>query len=244
MIQIKNKVVVVIGANGLLGSEILKAVNSSNATAISADIAHDGFKNDNIYINITDKDSIMHAIDVICKKHKKIDAVINAAYPRNKNYGRDFLDVDYNDFCENINTHLGGYFLVSQLFGKFFLKQGFGNIINISSIYGVTAPHFELYENTQMTMPIEYAAIKSSIIHLTKYIAKYFKNKNIRVNCISPGGIFDNQNEQFVDRYRQNCLNKGMLDKSDISGTVLFLLSEMSNFINGQNIIVDDGFVL
>jgi NAD(P)-dependent dehydrogenase (short-subunit alcohol dehydrogenase family) len=95
-----------------------------------------------------------------------------------------------------------------------------------------------------MTMPVEYAAIKSAIIHLTKYLVKFLKNKNIRVNALSPGGIIDNQNTQFLQQYKKNCSNKGMLEKEDLSGSLLFLLSDMSKQINGQNLIVDDGFVL
>ena len=106
------------------------------------------------------------------------------------------------------------------------------------------APRFELYNNTEMTMPVEYAAIKSALIHFTKYLAKYLKGKNIRVNSISPGGILDNQPEEFLLKYKKFCLNKGMLDPNNISGTLNFLLSDMSELINGQNIVVDDGFAL
>ncbi len=95
-----------------------------------------------------------------------------------------------------------------------------------------------------MTTPVEYVAIKSALISLTKYMAKYFKGMNIRVNSISPGGILDNQNEMFVNKYNDYCLNKGMLNIEDLSGTIVFLLSDMSKYINGQNIIVDDGFTL
>jgi NAD(P)-dependent dehydrogenase (short-subunit alcohol dehydrogenase family) len=114
----------------------------------------------------------------------------------------------------------------------------------MSSIYGVVAPRFEVYENTTMTMPVEYAAIKAGLIHLTKYMAKYFKGKNIRVNSISLGGLKDGQPESFLDSYEQFCLNKGMLDAKDISGTLLYLLSDLSEYVNGQNITVDDGFTL
>ena len=93
-------------------------------------------------------------------------------------------------------------------------------------------------------MPVEYAAIKSGLIHLTKYMAKYFKGKNIRVNTISLGGIEDKQPESFLRAYKEFCLNKGMLNAKDISGTVLFLLSDLSEYVNGQNIVVDDGFTL
>ena len=177
-------------------------------------------------------------------KYKRIDALVNNAYPRNKNYGKYFFDVEYNDFVENLGLNLGGYFMASQQFAKYFTKQGYGNIVNISSIYGVVAPRFEIYNNTSMTMPVEYAVIKSGLIHLTKYMAKYFKGMNIRVNALSPGGVFDNQPEAFLKAYKKQCLNKGMLDKSDLKGTLVYLLSDMSKYVNGQNIVVDDGFSL
>ncbi len=100
------------------------------------------------------------------------------------------------------------------------------------------------YDNTPMTMPVEYAAIKSGLIHLTKYMAKYFKGMNIKVNALSPGGILDKQPESFLEKYKEKCLNKGMLENSDLKGTLVYLLSDMSKYVNGQNIVVDDGFSL
>lgn len=195
-------------------------------------------------LNINSEESINQLIDHLKTRFGKIDACVNNAYPRNANYGRPFFEVQYEDFCENINLHLGGYFLMNQKIASYFLDQGYGNIINIASIYGVIPPRFEVYDGTGMTMPVEYAAIKSALIHLTRYIAKYLKGNNIRVNSISPGGIQDNQDEKFVRNYTAHTLSKGMLKKSDLSGTLVFLLSDMSEFINGQNLIVDDGFVL
>jgi NAD(P)-dependent dehydrogenase (short-subunit alcohol dehydrogenase family) len=95
-----------------------------------------------------------------------------------------------------------------------------------------------------MISPIEYSAIKSGIISITKYLAKYCKGQNIRVNCISPGGIFDNQPEVFLEKYNSTCSSKGMMDAQDLNGTIVYLLSNMSKYINGQNIIIDDGWIL
>ena len=95
-----------------------------------------------------------------------------------------------------------------------------------------------------MITPIEYSAIKSGIISITKYLAKYYQKKNIRVNCVSPGGIKDNQPALFIKRYKQYCNSKGMLDGSDISNLIIFLISDSSKYINGQNLIIDDGWTL
>ena len=251
---VRDKVVIVTGGAGLLGRTFCQAIADNGGIAVVAeyDIAIaeklcTSLENASIVpaqVNITDKNSIKVLITTISEKYGRIDALVNSAYPRNKNYGKHFFEVAYSDFCENVGMNLGGYFLTSQQFATYFEKQGYGNIINLASIYGVIAPRFEIYDNTPMTMPVEYAAIKSGLIHLTKYMAKYFKGKNIRVNTISLGGIEDKQPDPFLKAYKGFCLNKGMLTAKDISGTVLYLLSDLSEFVNGQNIVVDDGFTL
>ncbi|APC96425.1 oxidoreductase [Francisella frigiditurris] len=254
--MLNGKVVVITGGAGLIGQEFVKSVIENKGIAIIADINEEtGVKTkeklsvelkttniDFVKLDITSKSSLNICIDYLDDKYGRIDALVNNAYPRNKNYGKHFFDVEYNDFVENLGLNLGGYFTTSQQFAEYFKAQGFGNIINISSIYGVVAPRFEIYEGTNMTTPIEYAAIKSGLIHMTKYMAKYFKGMNIRVNALSPGGIFDNQPETFLEKYKEKCLNKGMLDKSDLNATLVYLLSDMSKYVNGQNVIVDDGF--
>lgn len=256
--MIQNKVIVITGGAGLLGTEFIRSVVKHGGIAIIADVNKQlglnalnqiaeelqSTKVDFFELNITSIESISNLLIQVHQKYGRIDAVVNNAYPRNANYGAHYFDVSYEDFCENVNLNLGGYFLVGQQFNKYFVKQGFGNIINISSIYGVVAPKFEIYNNTKMTMPVEYAVIKSGLLHLTRYMAKYLKGKNIRVNSISFGGIKDAQPLSFLEKYKENCLNKGMLIPEDITGTLIFLLSDQSEFINGQNIIVDDGFTL
>jgi NAD(P)-dependent dehydrogenase (short-subunit alcohol dehydrogenase family) len=255
---LENKVIVITGGAGLIGQEFAKTVMENGGIAIIADIDNDcGISLTNQlnkkkslgkvnfqWLDINNKESILNLIDNLQSNYGKIDALINNAYPRNKNYGKKFEEVAYDDFCENVNINLGGYFLTSQQFLRFFKKQGYGNIINIASIYGIIAPRFNIYENTKMTMPVEYAVIKSGLLHLTKYMSKYFRGYNIRVNAISLGGILDAQPDSFLEEYKSYCLNKGMLDPQDINGTLLFLLSDSSLYINGQNIVVDDGFTL
>ena len=194
--------------------------------------------------DITNKDSLNALIEASVKAFGKVDALLNNAYPRNANYGRRFEQVEYADFAENLGMHAGGYFLASQRFIEYFKKQGHGNIVNMASIYGVVAPRFDVYAGTEMTMPVEYAVIKSGIIHLTKYIASYCAGLNIRCNAISPGGILAGQPPEFLDRYKEHALSKGMLNEQDVCGTLLYLLSDLSSYINGQNIVVDDGWTL
>lgn len=250
--KLKDKVIVVTGGAGLLGSTFCKMISQEGGVAVIADLNTERAETVAkaipgsivLRLDITSRQSLEEGIEFLNKKFGHIDALVNNAYPRNKNYGKHFFDVEYADFCENLNLNLGGYFLTSQCFLKYFTKQKSGNVVNISSVYGVIAPRFDVYDNTKMTMPVEYAAIKSGLIHLTKYMAKYVSGNNIRVNCISPGGILDGQPEAFLEKYKSYCFEKGMLNPDDLSGALIFLLSSDSSYINGQNIIVDDGFTL
>lgn len=254
---LNNQVVVITGGAGLIGRQFSAVVAEQHGIAVVADrdmaaatrvaeeiVAKHAWRAEAEVLDITDKASVTRLIESLHQRHGRIDAVINNAYPRNRNYGRKFEDVTYEDFCENLSLHVGGYFLVAQQFSAYFREQGRGNIINMASIYGIMAPRFEVYGDTPMTMPVEYAAIKSSIINLTRYIAKYLKGSGVRVNTISPGGILDAQPSGFLEKYKDNCLSKGMLEVNDLNGTLLYLLSDMSAYVNGQNIIVDDGFSL
>ncbi|RCS57429.1 oxidoreductase [Parvibium lacunae] len=255
--SLDKKIVVVTGGSGLLGRTFSSAVAAAEGLVIVADrdiltaqqVAEEictSYPNGAIAaeIDITCKQSVLRLIEYVHEQYGVIHAVVNNAYPRNSNYGRRVEDVTYEDFCYNLGVHAGGYFLIMQQFAQYFKSQGFGNIVNLSSIYGIMAPRFDIYQDTNMTMPVEYAATKAGIIHLTKYFAQYLKGTNIRINAISPGGIFNHQPETFLKNYRNYCSNKGMLDRSDLVGTLLFLLSDASLYLTGQNIVVDDGFSL
>lgn len=253
--MLDNKVIVVTGGAGVIGRAFVAGIVAKGGKAVVADIDATAAARvanelagagpgsiEAAELDITSTQSIAALIEDLLQRHGHIDAVVNNAYPRNKNYGRRLEDVAYEDFCENVNSHLGGYFLVAQQFCKAFKAQGNGNLINMSSIYGSMAPRFEVYDGTSMTMPVEYAAIKSAIVHLTHYFAQYFKGTGIRVNCLSPGGILAGQPAKFLDAYNAHCASKGMLAADDVVGALLFLLSDESRYMTGQNLFVDDGF--
>lgn len=150
-----------------------------------------------------------------------------------------------SSFNENLAMHLGSAFLFSQQCAAYFENKRMPfSLVNISSIYGVIAPDFSMYENTPMTMPIEYAAIKSGLLHINKYISKYINNSDFRINAVRPSRIFDHQPEPLLNAYKDKTMGTGMLDVQNIIGSVLFLLSDQSKYMVGQNLIVDDGFSL
>ena len=255
--DLTNKVVVITGGAGLIGKGFVKAVAESGGTAIIADldeISGNKVKDELstelgtdkiefLKVDITSRESVLGMIDTIINKHQVIDALVNNAYPRNKNYGRKFEDVTYEDFCENVNLHLGGYFLMSQEISRVMVKQKRGAIVNIASIYGFMAPRFELYENANFTSPVEYSAIKGALLSLTKYLASYLGEHDIRVNAISPGGVHANQPESFVTQYaNRTIIGNRMAETDDLTGALIFLLSDASKYVTGQNIVVDGGW--
>lgn len=254
--MLNDKTIVVTGGAGLLGRQFCKAIGASRGAVIVADVdigaARDvaqgieasGGVAEARLLDITDASSIRVLIDAVQEARGRIDAVVNCAYPRSRNWGAKLEDVGYADFCENLSLQLGGCYLVAQQFALHFRAQGGGNIVNLASIYGTQAPRFDVYAGTAMTMPVEYAAIKAAVIQLTRYFAQYFKADGVRCNALSPGGIRDRQPEDFLERYASHCGSKGMLDPGDVVGTLLFLLSDASRHMTGQNLIVDDGFCL
>lgn len=251
--NLNDKVVLVAGAGGLLGQEIVRSIYSAGGLVIAADVTEETVKNfpeemdeDRVLattLDIGSADSINRVIDLALERWQRLDGAVNTAYPRNQNYGKKFFDVTYEDFCENVSLHLGGYFLFMQQCAAYAKKTGrIFSMVNLSSVYGVIAPKFDVYAGTEMTMPVEYAAIKSALLHLNRYTTAELKGTKFRVNSVSPGGIENGQPGPFLVGYKEYCRTKGMLDASDIAGAIIFLLSDYSEFICGQNIVVDDGF--
>lgn len=255
--MLENKIIVVTGGAGVIGRAFCAALAKVGAHVIIADRDIDAAQalcaklnaehpacSTAYPLDITSKSSIKDLIANLVTEHGQIDGLVNNAYPRNKNYGRTLEDVSYEDFVENTGLHMGGYFLTMQQFALFFKTQNAGSIVNMSSIYGMIAPRFDIYEGTQMTMPVEYAAIKAGILHLTRYFAQFYKTYGLRVNALSPGGVEDAQPGSFLKAYNAHAGQKGMLHEEDLTGTLIYLLSDHSRYVTGQNIVVDDGFTL
>lgn len=252
---LSKKKIVVAGAGGLLGSEIVKYALAQGAIVIATDINVDLMREklDSSNVELSNSELSLVQLDVTSEADVKsffacqvgISGAVNSTYPRNKAYGAHFFDVPLESFNENLALHLGSAFLFTQQCAAYFKRHEVPfSLVNISSVYGVIAPKFEVYDNTGMTMPVEYAAIKSAVLHLNKYSTAYVNDSRFRINSVSPGGIFDHQPEEFLSQYKDNTHGQGMLEVKEVVGPILFLLSEQSRFVTGQNIIVDDGFSL
>jgi len=252
--MLNDNVVAVTGGLGLIGKAFCKEIIKNKGKVIIGDLYKKqgiSFQNELgeenalfIELNSSESDSIDNFLENGKNHFGKIDSAVHCAYPKSKQWGTKFEKLKAEGLKDDLFNQLGGAIIFSQRLISFYRAQGHGNLIHISSIQGLAAPKFDHYERTNMVSPIEYSAIKSGVISITKYLAKYCKGENIRINSISPGGILDNQSDVFLEKYNSSCISKGMLDPQDLNGTLIYLLSSMSRFVNGQNIIVDDGWTL
>ncbi len=254
VISLSEKTVIVAGAAGQLGDVLSQALLRAGANLVLNDVNEAGLNRLSAQLqagervlsvagSILDATFVMQLLNAGQQKFGVVDGAVNCAYPRNPQYGRSFFDVTVGDFNDNVGSHLGAYFIFMQQCAKYAMDTARPfSLVSMSSIYGVMAPRFEVYTDTAMTMPVEYAAIKSAVQHLTAYVTNYTKGSEFRANCVSPGGIFAGQDERFLQRYKNYTRIKGMLDSSDVTGAIMFLLSDAARYICGQNIVVDDGF--
>jgi NAD(P)-dependent dehydrogenase (short-subunit alcohol dehydrogenase family) len=243
MSKLKDKIVIVTGGNGLLGREIISKAIFEGAICINMDINHETSKDlSKIKCDITNPDSINDAIAILLNKYQRIDGLVNNAYPRTEDWGLKYEKINFSSWQSNIDWQLNSYHYLTQSVSKFMVQQKSGSIINMASIYGIVGPDFSIYEGTEMTLPAAYSAIKGGIINLSRYLAAYLGSSGVRVNCISPGGIFDNQDPIFVNNYNKKVPMKRMGQAKDIAPAVIFLLSEEASYITGQNIAIDGGW--
>jgi len=242
-LDLSGKTVVVTGGSGLLGSLFVQAIRKGGGRCINADIVcTNDLKNDEHYLDITSEESVENLISVLESNGLEIYGWVNNAYPRTKDWGAKFENIPLASWRKNVDMHMNGYFLCCQKVLEHMKRNGGGSLVNIGSIYGVLGPDFSVYAGTEMTMPAGYAAIKGGLANLSRYLASYYGPYGIRVNTLSPGGIFDHQPASFVEAYEAKVPLRRMGQPDDIAPSLLFLLSDASSYITGQNIMVDGGW--
>lgn len=255
--SLKGRKALVTGGGAGYGRCITEALVQAGATTIVADIivSRDpqaaqkllrDFKEAGHEIHLYDFDqgqekSIDKLYDQVSKKFGTIDVLINGAVARHMHGYNDALD----NWRKSMETNVTGMYHLTRLFAADMVKQSKGSIINICSIYGMVGPTFSQYEGMapEMTdMPPDYFLHKAGIINLTRFLAARFGQHNVRVNAISPGGLFSNQGEPFVSQYGKNTFLGRMAGPEDIKGAIVFLASDASAYVTGINLPVDAGF--
>lgn len=240
---LQGKVIIVTGGSGLLGVQIIQYLKCQGAYCINFDLHNRQSEfEENVFCDITNKESVDLALNQVYQKYSRIDGLVNNAYPRTKDWGNKFEDIELDSWKINLDWQLNSYFYMAQQVSKIMVESRSGSIVNMASIYGLVGPDFGVYSETEMTMPAAYSAIKGGIINLTRYLCSYLGKNNIRVNSVSPGGIFDGQNPTFVAQYSKRTPLGRLGQPEEIAPLVAFLLSDQAMYISGQNICIDGGW--
>ena len=264
LFKLNNKTALITGGGGLLGPKHAEALLEYGAEIILCDHHLDKVRKNSEklnkmfnnkkctphYMDVTKKDTILNVI----KKYSKINILINNAAkdPKIKKgqiltTESRFENMTEDYWFEGIDAAMNGIFLCSQLVGKKMLDNGGGVILNISSDLGVIAPDQRIYHNPdleedqQSVKPITYSAAKWAVIGMTKYLAIYWAKKNIRVNCLSPTGVYNDHPEEFVKKL-SNIIPLGrMADINEYKAAIVFLCSDASSYMTGENLVIDGG---
>ena len=243
MKRLENKIIIVTGGSGLIGQKIVEQIKTDGGICINAEITeNDDLNNGMVHCDITNENSIADAIAKTIATYGRIDGLVNNAYPRTDDWAKKFEDIPFESWKKNVDMQMNSVFCFCQHVLKKMKSQQSGSIVNISSIYGTVGPDFTVYEGTEMTTPAAYSAIKGGVVNFSRYLASYYGPHGVRVNCVSPGGIFDHQLESFVSNYEKKVPMRRMGLPVDIAAPVAFLLSEEAAYITGQNLMVDGGW--
>jgi len=242
--QLTDKVIIVTGGNGLIGRPIINHLKAQKAIVINADVSTTTDADEGNYqCDVTSETSILKLLENVYDTHGRIDGLVNNAYPRTHDWGAKFEDVKLASWQKNVDMQMNSVFFMCQQVLRIMKEQRSGSIVNIASIYGVVGNDFTIYEGYGGTSPAAYAAIKGGIVNFTRYLASYYGKYNIRVNCVSPGGIKDRQHPSFIERYETKSPLKRMGRPEEIAPPITFLLSDSASFITGHNLMVDGGWV-
>jgi NAD(P)-dependent dehydrogenase (short-subunit alcohol dehydrogenase family) len=265
-----DRVAIVTGACGLLGrehSDVLAEAGSNIVVAdlkmqacreLAEEIAHRrNVKVLPVEMDVSNKGSVEEMVRRAMEAFGRIDVLINNAAltvrggsEEARGYFAPFEEYPLEMWEKALRVNLTGTFLCSQLIGREMAKQNRGVIVNICSTYGIVGPDQRIYSNARspydptcfFNTPAAYSATKGAVLALTRYLATYWAGKNIRVNALTPGGVFDQHNDEFVRDYCYRTPLARMATPTDYRGAILFLASDASAYMTGSNLIVDGGW--
>ena len=265
--DLTGRVAIVTGGVGLLGAEFCKAlaeagaavavvdINASASQAVADTLTKSGYKAQAFAVDITKPDSVNAMVENVLSVFGRIDILVNSAALDPK-FDPDavkkgitpgaFEDYPLEQWNAALNVNLTGMFLITQACVKPMLAQGKkGSIINICSTYGLNGPDQRIYikDGERVAFkPVYYTVTKAGVMGFTKYLAAYYAGTDIRVNALTPGGVFNNHEDYFVKNYSAKTIIGRMAKKDEMNGALLFLASDASSYMTGNNVVVDGGW--
>lgn len=257
--RLDGKVAVVTGASGLLGREFCSGLIEAGAEVAVVDIdptasealaAELGGRAKDFLCDVSNEESVAKCVDKIISHYGKIDILHNNAATKTsdlQDFFEPFESYSLDTWREVMSVNIDGMFLMAQAVGKYMVAAGSGNIVQTASIYGLVGPDNRIYEGSDylggsINTPAVYSASKAAVIGLTRWLATYWGDKGIRVNCLVPGGVSTGQNQVFSDLYSERTPIGRMSESHEIVPALLYLVSDASSYVTGQVMSVDGGW--
>ena len=262
--DLSGKTAVVTGGAGLLGSQFSRTLAEAGAGLLVADINNDqaeklageirdaGGKAIAFKANVTETESTNEMIAKAVDEFGSLDILVNSAAldpkfdgAKGQQHSNAFEDYPLEKWQQSLDVNLSGTFLASQAAVRQMLKQEGGVIVNICSTYGLVGPDQRLYEREGQDAeykPVDYSVTKAGILGFTRYLAAYYGDRNIRVNALTPGGVFNDHPDDFNDAYSAKSILGRMANIDEMNGAMLFLCSDASTYMTGSNLVVDGGW--
>jgi NAD(P)-dependent dehydrogenase (short-subunit alcohol dehydrogenase family) len=252
LFDVCGRVVVLTGACGLIGKTLVKAFQERNAKLVLVDVAAarpgelaaaigDGVTG--LACDVSKADEVAALVRNVLNQFERVDVLINSHQYKPKG----FTDAQPETFPEELwdavlDVNLKGTFLTCRDFGRVMLEQGKGSIINFASTYGVVSSNPDLYEGNSLGNPLAYTASKGGVIMLSKYLGTYWAGRGIRVNCVTPHGVWNDHEPAFVERFCAKSPMRRMMTADEIVGAVVFLASDASSYATGSNVLIEGGW--
>jgi NAD(P)-dependent dehydrogenase (short-subunit alcohol dehydrogenase family) len=262
--DLTGRVAIVTGGAGLLGREFCRTLSEAGAAVAVADLDHEaaadvangcsrgGQRALAVEVDVAKPASVSAAIEAVIDTYGAVDILVNSAALDPKfdtqhasNAANAFEDFPLEAWNQALAVNLTGVFLCSQAAAKSMLKNGRGVMINLCSTYGLVGPDQRIYQRPgkpAQYKPVDYSVTKAGVLGLTRYLATYYAGQNIRVNALTPGGVFNQHDDDFVRNYSTRTVLGRMAKKDEMNGALLFLASDASAYMTGSNLILDGGW--
>lgn len=271
LFKLDGRVALVTGGAGLLGAGFCRSLAQAGAAVMAADInaaaaedlakaiVESGYRVSAVEVDVTNPASVQRMVQAALETYGRLDILVNSAAldpkfdPHHQTAALHapgtgaFEDFPFEAWNQALAVNLTGAYLCCQAAVAPMLAQGSGVIINLSSIYGLAGPDQRLYQRAEagappQYKPVYYSVTKAGILGLTRYLATYYAGKNIRVNALTPGGVYNGHDESFVQAYSARAVLGRMAEKDEMNGALLFLASDASAYMTGANLVVDGGW--
>lgn len=252
-----DKVIIITGACGLIGKAFVEICAQYDAKVVIVDIPlanpeKMALKFSKLYgdrflgisIDVSKRDDVLSLKNKVLQKYNKIDGLVNCHQNKTAKFFAKFEEYDDQSWNDIISTNLNGTFLTCQIIGSYMANNRVGSIINMPSTYSVVAPNQNLYKGTQMGSPAAYSASKGGVMALSQYLASYWADKGVRVNQLTPHGVWNKHEEKFENNFSNFSPLKRMSYNHEVAPALLYLLSDASSYVTGHNLIVDGGWTM